>query len=194
MIWLLFGISPRRIILHNYAHQKRSLVIMSETAEDIDEIEETKKKPKGKRQLIIILFAIILILASGGGTWYYMQAQIEKVPEEPIEPHMMATVFHELEIFTVNLMPEENGQYLQVGLTVKITEAPEIAVEITKQMPAIRNRILMLLSSKVAADISSIIGKQQLSTEITNEIRQSLDSEELKAHVLEVLFTSFVIQ
>ena len=91
-------------------------------------------------------------------------------------------------------MPEENGQYLQVGLTVKITEAPEIAEEITKQMPSIRNRILMLLSSKVAADISSIIGKQQLSTEITNEIRQSLDSEELKAHVLEVLFTSFVIQ
>ncbi len=164
---------------------------MSETAE---EIEKTEKKPKGKRQLLFIIVAILLVLASGGGMWYYMQAQISEIPEEPLEPHMMPSVFQELDIFTVNLMPEENNQYLQVGLTAKITETPEVEEEITKQMPAIRNRILILLSSKTAADISSIIGKQQLSTEITNEIRQSIDSEELRAHVLEVLFTSFVIQ
>ncbi len=164
---------------------------MSETAAAT---EETEKKPKGKRQLIFIIVALLLILASGGGTWYYMQAQINEIPEEPLEPHMMPTVFHELDVFTVNLMPEEHGQFLQVGLTAKITEVPEVAEEISKQMPAIRNRILLLLSSKTAVDLSTIIGKQQLSTEITNEIRQSIDSEELRAHVLEVLFTSFVIQ
>jgi len=58
----------------------------------------------------------------------------------------------------------------------------------------IRNRILMLLSSKKAADISSIAGKQQLSQQVSDEIRQSIDSEDLQEDVREVLFTSFVIQ
>ena len=61
-------------------------------------------------------------------------------------------------------------------------------------MPAIRNRILMLLSSKKSADITGIVGKQQLSQQIVDEIKQSLDTSELQEDVLEVLFTSFVIQ
>jgi flagellar FliL protein len=69
-----------------------------------------------------------------------------------------------------------------------------VGAAIAKQMPEIRNRILMLLSSKKAADVAGIVGKQQLSQQITEEIKQSMGSDELKEDVLEVLFTSFVIQ
>ena len=96
-------------------------------------------------------------------------------------------------MFTVNLQPEDSGQFLQVGLTIKTRESP-VGAAIAKQMPEIRNRILMLLSSKKAADVAGIVGKQQLSQQITEEIKQSMGSDELKEDVLEVLFTSFVIQ
>ena len=49
-------------------------------------------------------------------------------------------------------------------------------------------------SSKKPAEISNTAGKQQLSQEILNEIKQSLSSEEFQEDVLDVLFTSFVIQ
>lgn len=152
---------------------------------------------KSKKGLIIgILIAIIAIGAGAGGTWYFMQQDgDEEAEEEKPKPKakLRPTTFVDLEVFTVNLQPEESGQYLQVGLTVKARET-EVVQEIAKQMPSIRNRILMLLSSKKAAEISGINGKQQLSQQIADEIRQSLDSEDLQEDVREVLFTSFVIQ
>ncbi|MBS0299004.1 MAG: flagellar basal body-associated protein FliL [Proteobacteria bacterium] len=148
---------------------------------------------KGKKGLIIaILVAIIAIGAGAGGTWYFMKTSGGE-ESEPAQPKPKPTKFVDLDIFTVNLQPEENNQYLQVGLTIKARET-EVIQEITKQMPDIRNRILMLLSSKKAVEIAGIQGKQLLSQQIVDEIRQSLGSEELQDDIREVLFTSFVIQ
>lgn len=151
---------------------------------------EGKKSKKGL--IIIILIAIIAIGAGAGGAWYFMKMSGGE-EAEPEKPKAKPTKFMELDIFTVNLQPEDNSQYLQVGLTVKVWET-EVVQEITKQMPDIRNRILMLLSSKKATDIAGIQGKQLLSQQIVEEIKQSLDSEILQEDVREVLFTSFVIQ
>lgn len=156
----------------------------------------TSPAPEGKKSkkslIIIILVAILAIGGGAGGTWYFMKMSGDE-DSEPVKPKEKPTTFVDLDIFTVNLQPEESSQYLQVGLTVKTKETPVVA-EIKKQMPAIRNRILMLLSSKKSADITGIVGKQQLSQQIVDEIKQSLGSSELQEDVLEVLFTSFVIQ
>ena len=113
--------------------------------------------------------------------------------EEPAPPKPKPTKFMDLELFTVNLNADEGRQYLQVGLTIKIKETP-VEQEIGKQMPDIRNRILMLLSSKKSSEVNSIVGKQQLSQQIVEEIKQSVKTEEFQSDILEVLFTSFVIQ
>lgn len=152
--------------------------------------QEGKKSKKGL--IIIILIAVIAIGAGAGGAWYFMKMS-DDGESEPVKPKAKPTTFVDLDIFTVNLQPEENNQYLQVGLTVKTRETP-VVQEIAKQMPDIRNRILMLLSSKKSAEITSIAGKQQLSQQIADEIKQSVSSSELDEDVLEVLFTSFVIQ
>ena len=162
---------------------------MSKTIEAPSEIDGGKNK---KSLVIIILIAVIAIGAGAGGTWYAMK-MFSGEQSESDEPKEKPTTFVDLDIFTVNLQPEDLSQYLQVGLTAKTRETPVVA-EIKKQMPEIRNRILMLLSSKKAADIASIAGKQQLSQQIVDEIKQSLGSAELQEDVLEALFTSFVIQ
>ncbi|UJP05943.1 MAG: flagellar basal body-associated protein FliL [Nitrosomonas sp.] len=151
---------------------------------------------KSKKSLIVMmLIAVIAIGAGAGGTWYFMKMSTADEEDEPVKPKpkLRPTTFMELDIFTVNLQPEENNQYLQVGLTVKVRET-EVVQEITKQMPAIRNKILMLLSSKKAAEIAGITGKQQLSQQIADEIRRTMDNEDLQEDIREVLFTSFVIQ
>lgn len=148
---------------------------------------------KGKKGLIItLLVAIVAIGAGAGGAWYFMKMSGGE-ETEPAQPKPKPTKFVDLDVFTVNLQPEENNQYLQVGLTIKARET-EVIQEITKQMPDIRNRILMLLSSKKAAEIAGIQGKQLLSQQIVEEIKKSLGSEELQDDIREVLFTSFVIQ
>ena len=162
---------------------------MSKTAETPPNAGGGKNK---KSLIMIILIANIAIGAGAGGTWYAMKI-MGGDESEPAKPKEKPTTFVDLDIFTVNLQPEVNSQYLQVGLTVKTRETSVVA-EIKKQMPEIRNRILMLLSSKKATEISGVAGKQQLSQQIVDEIRQSLSKTELQEEVLEVLFTSFVIQ
>lgn len=153
---------------------------------------EAESKPSKKRTIIIILIAIIAIGAGAGGTWYFMKNSADAAAE-PEQPKEKPITFINLDTFTVNLQPEENGQYLQVGLTIKARES-DVGTMISKQMPEIRNRILLLLSSKKSSDLSPKLGKEQLGLEILREIRQSLDTEEMKKDVIEVLFTSFVIQ
>ncbi|MCB1985604.1 MAG: flagellar basal body-associated protein FliL [Burkholderiales bacterium] len=152
-----------------------------------------ENKGGGKKGIIIMaLIAIIAIGAGAGGTWFFMQGQPED-EYEPARPKKIPTAFKELDIFTVNLQPEERGQYLQLGLTVKIRDT-DVSNEIDHKMPEIRNRVLLLLTSKTANDITTLVGKQLLSSEIADEIRESMDSEVLREEILEVLFTSFVIQ
>lgn len=161
----------------------------------MSEAEDTEKsKPNKKGKLVVIIIVILTLSVGIGGTWFYMQGQIDEHEEEkPKKPKKKATTFVELDIFTVNLQPDESNSYLQVGLTIKAHET-EVVEAIDNQMPEIRNRILLLLSSKEATEISTIIGKQRLTTDITNEIKQVFDSEKMQDDILSVLFTSFVIQ
>lgn len=153
-----------------------------------------KEVKKGKKGLIIgILVAVIVIGGGAGGAWYFMKMNGDGTEEAPPKPKVKATKFLDLELFTVNLLPDDGSQYLQVGLTIKIKETP-VEQEITKQMPDIRNRILMLLSSKKSSEINSIVGKQQLSQQIAEEIKQAVKDEDFQSDIVEVLFTSFVIQ
>ncbi len=158
------------------------------------ETEDTiKSKPNKKGKLIIIIIVLLALGGGIGGTWYYMQGQTNELAGESQQPIKKPTTFVALDTFTVNLQPKESNSYLQVGLTIKAHET-EVVEAIDGQIPEIRNRILLLLSSKEAAEISTIIGKQQLTTDITNEIKQVFDSEEMQDDIVGVLFTSFVIQ
>jgi len=162
---------------------------MSKTADKETE-KETEKVPKKKSPLVLIIVVTLVALSGGvGATWFLLKDQIQTEGVEAKKP----TTFMDLDVFTVNLQPEDGDHYLQVGLTIKILQT-KVGDEIKKQMPEVRNRLLLLLSGKKPSEISTADGKQQLSTEITHEIRESLDSEPMKEEIIDVLFTSFVIQ
>lgn len=155
---------------------------------------ETPEVPakKSRKKLLLILGCVLLLGAAGAaGAWYMNKPQAGpvKVKQEPPKP----PIFVSLETFTVNLQPDPAEQFLQVDLTLQL--ADEAGAELIKQhMPQVRNRLLMLLTSKKSSEISTIDGKKKLSQEISAQLKETFAADTRLQQAPGVFFTSFVIQ
>ncbi len=136
---------------------------------------EGAAKPKSKKLLLIII-AVLVLAAGGGAGWYFTKGDQPTVEAkvEPLPPKFIA-----LAPFTVNLQSETGGQFLQVGLTLKIVEPdqkakPSLEEKINLAMPEIRSRLLLLLSGKYPAELAPAEGKKKLVQEIIAEINSAL--------------------
>lgn len=147
-----------------------------------------------QRNLIILLAAALLLVIGGGGTWFFLSyAQHgEKGAQEQVK-HVPPPVFLHLETFIVNLQSEETQQFLQTNMTLQVSSNSQVDF-IKENMPQVRNRLLLLLSSKKASEILSPDGKKKLAAEILAQIRQPFTPQGPKPEVSDVFFTSFVIQ
>jgi flagellar FliL protein len=126
------------------------------------------KKRTLKWQLPLIILCVIGG-AGGGGVYWYMNRHhgdaTKDVNAEPVKPPQ----FLPLDAFTVNLLLEENPQFLQVGLTLKVSD--NIAIETLKlHMPEVRDRILLLLAGQKASVLLTLDGKRQLAADIVKSI------------------------
>jgi flagellar FliL protein len=148
-------------------------------------VEQKSSKPKWA---LAIASAMLLLGAGGGGAAWYFQTK-----DDSTTPKTKPPVFVSLEPFTVNLQPEYSDQHLQTNLTLKVDDAA--ATDLIKlRMPEVRNRILLLLSSKTASEIATVEGKKKLASELAAEINQPFAEGSKGQSVESVLFTSFVIQ
>ncbi|MBA4141898.1 MAG: flagellar basal body-associated protein FliL [Nitrosospira sp.] len=148
-----------------------------------------RERGKGKRVLVIALCVLLAAAGGGGATWYFTRTEGAMTHSEKPKP----PIFLSLDTFTVNLQSEHSDQHLQTSLTLKVED--DRTVELIKlHMPEVRNRILLLLSSKAALQIATIEGKRKLASELTAEINQPFTEGRPGQSVESVLFTSFVIQ
>ena len=158
------------------------------------EAAEGAEAPKSKKKLIIIILAVVLLAGGGGAAWYFMQPKADPHKKEvKKEEAEKPPVFVTLETFTVNLQPDPDEKFLQVDITVKVPN-PEQDEVLKQHMPEVRNRVLMLLSSKKASDVATLEGKNALAKEITDQIKQPFSKEGKPQEILGVFFTSFVVQ
>jgi flagellar FliL protein len=150
-----------------------------------------------KKLLAMIVGAVVLLAAGGAGAWHFMGSseggakteKKEKKAAKAVQPEYVA-----LEQFTVNLQPGEAGdQYLQVQLTLQVPGLEEAEI-FKNNMAKVRNRVLMLLSSKHASEISTVEGKRQLANEIVASLKEPFAEKGSPQEVTDVLFTAFIIQ
>ena len=157
----------------------------------------------GSKKLIIIIVAVVLLLAAAGGgaAWFFLhgKADAHEEEEKPVKKKSAKKAgppeYLPVEPFTVNLQPGEGGadQYLQLAITLEVG-GPEEKENLKTNMAKVRNRMLLLLSSKKAADLNTPEGKVQLAKEIVEQLVEPFEPRGDKQDVVDVLFTSFIIQ
>ena len=170
---------------------------------------EATPPKKGKKLLIIALGAVVLLVAIASTAFVLLKpppatdedaASVEqpkkgkKKNEKPGGP----PAYLKMEAFTVNIQGEAGDQFLRLEVSAQFEEALES--ERAKQyMPSIRNKVLLLLSGKKAAEMGPKEGKEKLAAEIRDEMNGILahdggGAKSSDGPVKDVLFTEFVVQ
>lgn len=180
-------------------------------AKEAENTEGAAPPKKSKKLLIIIIAALVLILGLGGGAAYFLmkdngdhegddeEVAMEKgKTDKKKDSHGKETmpVYIALDAFTVNLIPENGEQFLQLILSAEVNDI-KVGDKVKSYTPKLRNNIMMLLSSKKASELLSREGKEKLSTEIRDMMSDVLEpgsAGKKDAPVKEILFTSFIIQ
>jgi flagellar FliL protein len=169
--------------------------------------EAAPAKPPGKKKLVVI-GAVVAILALGGGAaaFFTMKpkpaeagkdagkdgSKAEAAHETKRDPKVKPT-FVPFESFTVNLNDKENERYAQVVFSIETIDSA-VGDMVKTQMPAIRGRVLMTLSSKTAAELLGREGKEKLAKDILDDARKAMSLGEADKSLIEVHFSQFVMQ
>ncbi|MBA4708496.1 flagellar basal body-associated FliL family protein [Aquitalea aquatica] len=160
-----------------------------------------KKAGGGNKLMLVVVILLVLVLAGMGGLAYVMfsnmnkphdgAAQTEQTKEKPKKKKEGPPIFEKLETFVVNLSGGD-GSLLQVDMQAELGDE-EAKKKFTDYMPKIRSALILLLSSKSAAELATPDGKVKLKAQVKQIINESMDSGEEEL-VQSVLFTSFIIQ
>ncbi|HYD79801.1 MAG TPA: flagellar basal body-associated protein FliL [Paucimonas sp.] len=154
-------------------------------------------KKNSKKKLVLFLLLLIFFLAGGGAAWYFLGQEAEPLakgakPVPKVDPGK-PPVFIDMEPFTVNLQSEGGEQFLQVSFTLQVADENQLEV-LKLYKPQVRSRLLLLLSSRKASEISTAEGKQKLADDIVAQVKQPYAPGMPPLAVTGVFFTSFVIQ
>lgn len=178
-------------------------------SKDAKPIEGDAPPKKSKKLLIIVIAAVVLLAGAGGAAFFLLSKNAdhgdedEEVAAEKVKPKKKKgekaapPVYVPFESFTVNLVPEQGEQFLQLVVSVEVEDVAA-GDTIKLYMPKLRNRVMLLLSDKKASDLITKDGKEKLAQEIREQMNEVIDpstkGRKVDAPVREVLFTSFIIQ
>jgi flagellar FliL protein len=151
------------------------------------------------KKIIIIVVAVLLLVAVGVGAYLMLSGEepaassepgeeIEIVNDEDLDP-----IYLELRPeFVVNFEHKGAIRYVQANLQLMSYEQDAID-KVEANMPAVRNRLIMLFSTQNYATLSTLAGKEQLLVD-TRDAVNTVVKLKGKFVIDEVFFTSFVIQ
>lgn len=147
------------------------------------EAKDDAAAPKKSKKMLIIILAVVLLAGGGGGAFFFMKKNAahgdedtHAAEEAQRKKDMKSKVFVNLEPFTINLAGDED-RFAQVAVVLEVVNN-EMGEEIKALMPAVRNRVLLLLSGKTPKDLLTTEGKEQLAVEIAVQTLAGIGREE----------------
>lgn len=154
--------------------------VKNEPAKAAAEAPAEAAPAKKKLNIKLVAIVVVLLAAIGGGAYWWMhRSHGEEAAEAKAEPEKPPQ-FLPLETFTVNLQHEDNPQYLQVGLTLKVRDE-KVGESLKAHMPELRDAVLFLLSSQKASVLLTVEGKRALAQGIADSINSILEPGSVKA-------------
>jgi flagellar FliL protein len=135
-------------------------------------------------------------MALGGtGALLYTRKPAEAGKERAAEAQKAkaAPSFVAFEPLIVNLRDEEAERMMQIAFSFESADS-KAAEAVKVHTPAIRNRLILLLTSKSSRDIAGREGKERLAAEILAEARAAMGATKEAPLVEAVHFTSIIVQ
>ena len=160
-----------------------------------DEAKEAAPAGSGKKMMMLGLVGVLLLGGGGGAAWFFMggekeegekHAKKEHVEEEHVEEPGPVV---ELEPFLLNLADRDEHRFLKVSIKLEL-DRPEEKTDYPNKVPAIRDALLVLLSSKESQLLRTVNGKRRIREEIMTRANGVMS----KGKVSNVFFTDFIIQ
>ncbi len=148
----------------------------------------------GKKMMILGMVGVLLLGGGGGAAWFFMGGDKEegekhaKAAEEEEHSEEPGPVM-ELEPFLLNLADRDELRFLKVSIKLEL-DRPEEKTDYTNKVPAIRDVLLVLLSSKESQILRTTNGKRRMREEIMTRVNGVMN----KGKVANVFFTDFIIQ
>ncbi|MBL4614732.1 MAG: flagellar basal body-associated FliL family protein [Magnetovibrio sp.] len=173
---------------------------MADDDEGEGEIENTEE-PSGGGLLkrVIKIFLLLVIMAASGGAYLFFTAEPEIDPADDeefaeVQVEEAQAIYTGLEpTFVVNFVYKDTLRYLQTSIAIMARD-DFIINQVEVHMPAIRDRLLMILSNKTYAQLSGPAQREKLRENILIEIRKIVGISESGHSVETVYFTGFVMQ
>ena len=175
---------------------------MAEESAAPKESAASDKKAGGKPILLYVLVVLNMAVVVAVGAMLYLSKQKEaKEPgikdvikgeheaqkEESAHEDDLVGKTIPLEQFLVNLAGNRGRGLLKVNLELEV-DGEKVMEEIEKRKPQVRDIIIIILSSKTFAVVSSTEGKDAL----RDEIRDTVNSFLTRGKIKKVLFTEFI--
>ena len=153
------------------------------------------------KTVAIIVTIVVLLIIGGGGAFFFLSddgaTADSKASNSAIEARGESYYLALEPPFIVNFVYKDTLRYLQMTLSV-MSHEPKILEQVTHHMPAIRHRLIMLISNKSFDELNGEDSKEALREEMLLEIRNIIQAEQNKAHnpgrVEAVYFTGYVMQ
>ncbi len=124
---------------------------------------DTAPKKRARKPLVIVAATVLLATCAGAAWWATRPSP--GGDESATAPARANSVFVPLEQFTVNLADQGGERFAQLSLTLEVVDG-HAEVALKGRMPAIRNAVLLLLSSNTSAELLTVAGKQKLTGQV----------------------------
>lgn len=135
-------------------------------AADASAATEAPAPPKKSRKRLFIILAVLVLLIAGGVTAWFVLGSKDPATEaaEANDSHRKPN-YVPLDPFTVNLADESGDRMAQISVVLDVTDV-KASEAVAAHMPAIRNDILLLISSRQSKDLLTVSGKERLARDI----------------------------
>lgn len=153
--------------------------------------EAAAKGKSGALKWVLIVVGLLAVLGGGGaGAFFYLSGGKQEADAKPTAEAVDPGVIDmQMDPFLVNLSDPGGGHYLKATLTVEL-ENQRAADWINARLPRVRDRVLLLLSSKTSEDLLSAEGKFRLRDDVLRAINEVMGEDRATA----IYLTEFVVQ
>lgn len=164
--------------------------------------EESSSSSSGQKPTLFIILAVVnMLVVLGVGIMIFLgkkkeaahpgiddvvRGEAEEQKKEALDTNFVGKLVP-LETFLVNVAGSRGRKLLKINMELEV-DGEEVQGEIEKLKPKIRDIIIITLSSKTYAEISTREGKESMRDEIRDQVNLFLTKGEIKR----VYFTEFI--